>query len=333
MRIELLLSINACPDDWDLIADQYFQKIEFLRHCETYNFCNQRYYTLYINNILKACAVVYNLRINLLTFANIPSPLKVSIIGIPCSVSSSGIFGKQEYQLLLLKEITKFEKGFLIALNCDEKLHPKDWLIGPTLPTVIFQNYFKDWSTYLKNLNTDYRRRYYRISNKFTNIQISHHNCNEFNDEMYKQYLAVYNKSHAKLEKLPFKFFHMLNSKFNLTTYTNRDLLLGWNIVLTENQMNYFLFGGLNYQVNKEYQLYFNILFQILRNGIEQNKKYIDFGQTAEIPKTRLGGHLIKKNMLAYHHHRFVRNFFGFTQNFFTYNVEIPTSSVYKEFH
>ncbi|GAH30063.1 unnamed protein product, partial [marine sediment metagenome] len=47
--------------------------------------------------------------------------------------------------------------------------------------------------------------------------------------------------------------------------------------------------------------IYFRLLIEVVRSGIETGANSIDLGQTAEIPKLRLGGESIPLYMFATH--------------------------------
>ena len=92
----------ALPDEWDVLADCYFQRKKFLLYCQNWNHCNQRYYVAYDQDKLIAGAVVYTIRLNLFTYYKMRLPVTMQIIGIPCSVSSAGLVGKPNRTVKLL---------------------------------------------------------------------------------------------------------------------------------------------------------------------------------------------------------------------------------------
>jgi hypothetical protein len=92
-----------------------------LLHTEKYNPCQQRYYTCINNGKLIAAAIVYSLRLDLFTFINFKSPVKMNIAGIPCSVSSQGIFGEKAAIAALKEHVFNVEKGFVLFLNLEEE--------------------------------------------------------------------------------------------------------------------------------------------------------------------------------------------------------------------
>ncbi|MCU0371470.1 MAG: hypothetical protein MUC31_08645, partial [Bacteroidales bacterium] len=96
-EINIISGALDLPESWDRAAVEYFQTREFLHYTEKYNPCNQRYYLLRRDGIFETGVVVYTLKLDLLTFLNIHSPIRMNIAGIPCSVSAGGIIGNINY--------------------------------------------------------------------------------------------------------------------------------------------------------------------------------------------------------------------------------------------
>jgi len=92
-----------------------------------------------------------------------------------------------------------------------------------------------------------------------------------------------------------------------------------------------FFLGGIDYGTNSLYNTYFNILSGVLREGIEKNASLIDLGQTAEIPKLRLGGRIGEKVMLGYHSNRLVRNLLKVGKGVLEYSKTFPEHNVIKD--
>lgn len=295
------------PPEWDDIAEDYFQQKSFLLHTEKYNHCQQRYYLCLNNGKLISAAIVYSLNLDILTFTKIKSPLKMNIVGIPCSVSSQGIFGNINAIEGLKNHIYKVEKGFVLTLNL--KIEPKDpsRAHGKTLPSVIMPNCFTTEDEYFNSLRSAYRRRLKKINQPMAELKLEKIHCSGFSEEMYDQYLEVYKKSKGKLEKLSFDFFRNLPAEFILTVCFKNDNVIGWNIGLNHKGIYYFFLGGIDYNKNKTYNTYLRLLTVIIKDGIENKAKYIELGQTAEIPKMRIGGELSPRYMEA-HHSNFIFN-------------------------
>ena len=278
------------PYQWDELAQCYFQQTEFLLHIQKFNSCKQRYYLCYDDEMLVSCAIVYTLQIDMLTFVKVKSPLKMHIVGVPCSVSSSGIFGNKDAVILLKEYIYQKEKGFMLSLNLEDKPESQAFASGNTLPTIKLTNRFKNWDEYISSLRSGYRRRLIQAYKKNEDLYFSKLNCAEFNREMHQQYLNVYKRSSGKLEKLTLDFFKNLPPAFKLTVCLKKDKIIGWNIGLEDKGIYYFFLGGVDYSQNKTDNTYFQLLMHVVKDGIESKVQTIELGQTAEIPKMRMGG-------------------------------------------
>lgn len=315
-------AINLSPE-WDELADNYFQQIKFLSHTENYNPCQQRYYLCIEDGKLISAAIVYSLRVDILTYIKVKSPFKMNIVGIPCSVSSPGIFGNNQASEVLKKHINDVEKGFVLFLNLEEKPPSGSFASGNTLPTVVFTNHFPDWNNYVASLRSGYRRRLKRINLPNEDMRFEKKQCSGFTVEMYRQYLEVYKRSNGKLEKLSFDFFRQLPPEFLLTVCLKSKRVIGWNIALLNQNRYYFFLGGIDYKVNKTYNTYLRLLYAIIKDGIEQRAGFIELGQTAEIPKMRMGGKPVPLYMEAYHSNFMINNLMKLFSSFLEYKRKL----------
>lgn len=323
-------SINL-PSEWDKLADNYFQQTKFLLHTEKYNPCQQRYYICSDNGRMIAAAIVYSLQLDLLTFINVKSPMKMNIVGIPCSVSSQGIFGNKATFEILKKHIYHVEKGFVLFLNLEVEPVKGSFASGKTLPTIVLKNHFQNWDDYLAALRSNYRHRLTRINQINKDLRLEKKPCSEFTDEMYEQYLEVYKRSSGKLEKLDFNFFKHLPVEFNLTICFKNETIIGWNIALENQNMYYFFLGGVDYKQNKLFNTYLRLLSCIIRDGIEKKSQFIELGQTAEIPKMRIGGKPEIRYMEAHHSNQILNNLIRICSPLLEYKRKLENTNAMKE--
>ncbi len=319
------------PPDWDKLTDSYFQSKEFLNYCEKYNSCHQRYYLLFENNILIAGAVVYTLLIDLFTFSSLSLPVKMQVAGIPASVSSSGIIGPQHAVEYLIREIIQAEKGLFLGVNLPSNINTTPGIVMPILPNVEMPLSMESWNDYIRQLRAPYRRRVFRIIDKFNLTEETKTSCQTFTKEHYQLYLAIIKRTPNKLEVLPEDFFRYLPNRFQLTTYRVQNEILCWHISCQEGERFYFFFGGNNYKWNDKYDAYFNNLFGILKESLERNCTYLDLGQTAEIPKMRLGGTLVPKQLFLYHQNKLILWILNKLKYFIGYRGVFAEVHVFKQ--
>lgn len=319
------------PNNWDELAENYFQKRSFLTYIEKYNPCQQRYYQIIIDDNIVAFASVYTLNLDLLTYLKIKSPIKMKIVGIPVSISSSGIFGEISAIDILKRHIYNQEKGFILMLNLNQISNNNNCPSGPTLPTIILHNNFEDFNHYIKELRSDYRRRYYQIFKDHHLFSMLKLKNSDFNELMYNQYVEVYQRSKGKLEKLNLDFFRNLPKEFKLTALSIDNQIIGWNIYLIDDDTLFFFLGGINYKLNLIHKSYLRLLYNLIKEGIELKVNKIDLGQTAEIPKMKLGGIPETKYMEAKISNKFLNHILKQFEKKLTYNIQLQSFNVFKQ--
>ncbi len=278
------------PPAWDSLAPHYFQQTSFLAHAERYNPCRQRYYQAWEGGLLKAGAVVYTLKIDLLTYPRIKSPVTMQVTGIPCSVSCPGIFGDHRGVAELKKHLFSREKGFKLALNLEGPDPGTRNAFGHTLPAILLENRFSTWEAYRDALRADYRRRLCRLRGIRERTTLQKTPCAAFTGTLHQQYLQVLRHSHARLETLPPVFFRELPAPFELTVCSREGVPLGWTITLRHGGYFSFFMGGTERRDPDSHEVYLLLLEEVVRDGIRAGAQTIDLGQTAEIPKMRMGG-------------------------------------------
>jgi len=320
-------NLNA---DWDNLADFYFQKKEFLNHLHKYNPCAQRYYELYRDNRFVAGTMVYTLKVDILTFSKIPSPFKLQIIGLPASIATPPMIGDSGEFEFFLSELIKLESGLILGINfMDDYLKDKA-LNMRTLPTFILNLGCEKIETYENSLRYPYRRRIHKIRDKFFNVSSVTSKCSLFNSEHYSLYLEIMKRTKTKLETLGFNVFRYLPANFELTTYYTDGKMLCWHIVCKDTDVMFFFFGGMNYLLRDQFQSYNNNLYGIISAALDQKYYIIDFGQTAEIAKARLGGTISERRMFVYHKNPIIFGLLKLLRNQMSYSNVNEKHHVFK---
>ncbi len=326
-RIE---QVHDLPAEWDELASECYQKRAFLSHCQDYNPCHQRYYLLTGDGRLLAGGIVYTLRLDLLTYLGIRSPMKMQIVGVPCSVSSSGLVGDVAFQGEILGRILSQEKGLVACLNLDTLPANVPAAVGRTWPDIMFSNSFETWEQYIAGLRSPYRRRLMHVQEDAAGLVLHTGPCRSFTPEMHAMYLEVFNRSEGKLEKLDTTFFSHLPESFSLTTYMAGAILHGWTITHRDGERFSFFLGGQDYRY-KPKRLYLVQLMTVLQHGIASGARTIDLGQSAEIPKMRLGGIPREKIMLGFHSRPMLAAILRAGIGLLSYRKHFPETHVFRD--
>jgi hypothetical protein len=189
----------------------------------------------------------------------------------------------------------------VLFLNLITQPEKKNIACGTTLPTIVIQNKFESWDHYLSSLRAPYRRRLKMLNAGNDGLIFKKIPSSELSGEMHQLYLQVYKKSKDKLEKLNHDFFVNLPDEFEISACFLHEKVIGWNISLMNNCTCYFFLGGIDYKANRTYNTYLRLLTLLVKSGIERKAEWIDLGQTAEIPKMRMGGRSELRYIQAYH--------------------------------
>ena len=278
------------------IFDLNEEYIRLLSLLEKINPCNQFY------EATEDCLIIsYELKLNLFNFINLlPLKAKAQIIGLPISVSQRGYYGDLNKTIGIIKK----RKGLKIILNADEEIIKN----ARTLSTFVFENSFETFDDYLNKLRSSYRRRINKALECRSNIIINKIQNKEFSEKHYDLYLSIMNRTDNPLETLPIEFFKNYDSE--IYEFLNKGTLnvIGFVQLKEFDGRLCFLFGGFNKEDVKKYDLYFNMLLKIIETGIEKKTHIIEFGQTAEESKLKIGCKEVYKYLYV-HHSNFILNF------------------------
>jgi len=297
---------------------------EFLEFMERVNPCGQRYYMLYAaNGDIRCCFIMFTRKQNLFEFRkSLRVKIKINFIYLPLSVSNAGLAadGNRADLSDVLHEI----KGFVIILSLPENISIRDFAKGIYLSSCCMDIKWKNLEDYMACLRSNHRYRYnkaLKLGEPLQKRMLS--KPSEFTPEMYRLYEQTFEHSKYKLEKLNIEFF---KNTFSKTIVFSADGAAMAFVQLIENgKQLIFEFGGLDYAYNHKYDLYVNMLLEIVRYACENGFQHIDFGQTAEEAKLKLGGYPEHKNLWLWHSNRWLRRIFQKNINMLAYKT--------KEFH
>ena len=299
IEIKQFDSITKVPDEWDtIIGDNLYLSKDFLAFMEEIDKCEQKYYMIYDGEILDTVFMTYvRKRYNPAMFTKYNLHQRMTMIYVPLSVTRPGIaYNKHLDQAM---DFIKTIKGPKMLLNIED-VDPRGFAKGLTCPKCILTNRFDSFDDYMNSLRSNYRYRYTKCFKKSAPLTLEYlENNKDFTEEMYECYLQVYNKSRVRVEKLPIDFFR--GKYFKIFVLKLEGKVMGFGQMLPNGKELIFEFVGVNYEYNSTYDTYHRILLEIVKYGIENNFETIDFGQTADESKLKLGS---KYTMLyAYMHH------------------------------
>lgn len=321
---------NELPADWDSICtDHPFLSRSFLQHLEKTNPCGQRYYYI-INSQGISLFVTYQHRLNILTYGIGRLSLNLTIVGVPCSVSSPGFIVHHDSIKAFKDELATIKGGVLI-LNADLHDLAPHCVRGRTLPTCVLEMNGSSFQAYLESMRSHYRYKIIKSMKRFAEVKIRKLEDNScFSGDYYRLYEQVFEHSDFKLEKLPISFFQQ--SKSEITLFEKDNEPLGFCQTIISEKKYYFLFGGVDYRHNYRYDTYFNMLIHIIRSGFDHGVETIDLGQTAEWIKMRLGCITVSRYLYARHSNPLIHFALKKCINILGYSSQPPQPHVFKRY-
>lgn len=262
--------------------------IELLNLLERINPCNQ-YYELIEDSLI----ISYDLKMNLFNFKKLlPLNIKAQIIGLPISISQKGYYGNLDSVI----DIVNKRKGLKIILNADGEIIKN----ARTLSTFIFENNFDTFDDYLNKLRSSYRRRINKALSYRSDFLIRKIQNSDFNKAHYELYLSIMERTDNPLEILSIEFFQNYEAEMYEFMDKTQNVLGFIQLKEFEDRLC-FLFGGFNKEDVKKYDIYYNMLLKIVEIGIEKRVKTIEFGQTAEESKLKIGCKEVYKYLYVHH--------------------------------
>lgn len=278
---------SELPLEWDEAArGNIYLTRAFLAFMEEADDLKKSYYGVYSNGKLDTIfETVIQPEFNLEMFMGKIRKIEATMIYVPLSVTRSGI----SYGNCFAEAVEFIRKlpGYKVFLNLPD-VNVKSFAKGFTCPKCILDIKWKTFDDYLNSLRSNYRYRYKKALVKSAPLSIRYLESGaEFTPEMYALYEQVYDKSTIRVEKLTERFFR--GKFFKIFVLEEHGVPRGFVQLIEIGDELVFEFVGVDYSVNTKYDVYISMLLEIIRYGIEKGFKTIDFGQTADDAKLKLG--------------------------------------------
>ncbi|WP_152604805.1 GNAT family N-acetyltransferase [Psychroserpens jangbogonensis] len=184
-------------------------------------------------------------------------------------------------------------------------------------PNMIF-DVRDSWSspeTYIADFNKKYRRRFKTARKKSQGIE-----CNEFNledvenhsGEIYRLYENVSDNAGVNSFKLHENHFFQLKKElkddFKLYGYFSGEELIGFYSFIKNHDKLETYFLGYNQELQHQYQMYLNMLFDMASFGIQHQFKQVIFARTAMEIKSSIGAKPYNMHIYLKHTNNIIAN-------------------------
>ena len=193
-------------------------------------------------------------------------------------------------KLICLKEFTHSESLHLSSLTeCG-------FFRAPTLPSCSMPVVWQSFADYLKSMKAGYRRQIHATLAAGQRSELRAESVCCFAQEsgrIHDLYLQVMQRARYQLETLPRPFFDRLNSELgnqsSAILIRRADRLLAAGILLQTTNVTTFLLTGLDYKADPSWQVYPNLMLEIISAAIKNRSTRLELGQTSMAMKSRFG--------------------------------------------
>jgi predicted N-acyltransferase len=129
---------------------------------------------------------------------------------------------------------------------------------------------------------------------------------------IYRLYEEVMDRAEFQLERLNLPFFEGLNINLGRQSRAilleRRGELLAAAVMLFTPRAATLLLVGIDYEQNREYHSYFNIVIEAIREAINAGVEVLELGQTSYDLKGRLGGATAQRYVYLKHRNRWLNS-------------------------
>jgi predicted N-acyltransferase len=168
------------------------------------------------------------------------------------------------------------------------------------LPMHVFGYRFADFRQYCAALKGHYRRQINRSVRKLETggiapsvLSDTQEILQRYTPEVHALYQQVVAKSDVKLEVLPIEYFRQIavevGSQADLITLLKDSKIIAFGWALRDGSTYHLTYAGIDYSLNHEFDLYFNLMYAMLDRALRSGCEMINVGQTASAFKARLG--------------------------------------------
>lgn len=308
------------PADWeDRIGDNLYMRRDFLCFIESVDGYAKSYHVFRDaqGHIDTQLMLHTKHDYNLTMFSKLKTKLTMHFVHFPLSVARPGIIYNENTREAVGAWLRGI-KGYKMVLNVDENYKLKGFARGRTCPRCVLDIRWPTFDAYMAALRSGYRRRYRQALARSAGLKMYFLEDNrDFDERLYALYEEVFANSRYQMEKLSLEFFR--GEAFRIFVLADANGPQGFVQLLPNGSELIFEFVGFNHADNHKYDTYIRMLLEIVRYGIENGYSTIDFGQTADEAKLKLGCRYEMLYALVHHSNRLINRLLHFSARFIEY--------------
>jgi hypothetical protein len=240
----------------------------------------------------------------------LPKQIPVLVCGHLFRINFEGYYFKDAAHLphlfeaieLFCKQTNSRHRGIIVK-DCTGEFRQKDcrlfdyrYFNGDVTMEISKKLEWLNFDSYIQSLKKDYRQRAKKILKHFDGIETKELDADEILNQsaaIEKLYWNVVNKQTVKLGTINTAYFYELKKdlqqNFELHGMYMNGVMIGFHTFIFYEQTMETHFIGLDYEVNKTHNLYFNILFISIRKMIDGKFDLLELGRTGREAKANAG--------------------------------------------
>lgn len=206
----------------------------------------------------------------------------------------------------LLKEF--YERNRKFSAEFAKKLTFNEFTVQPNMVMQIRPGW-QSFEDYLEAMSSKYRvraKRAFKKGAEFEKVSFDSKMIESNQDRLYELYEGIAEDSGFNMVNLNKNYLLALKKqfpdKFKLIGYYLKGKLVGYFTTFLNGDELEAHFLGFDQSLNKDFQIYLNMLYDIIKEGIQQQVKEIIFARTAMEIKSSVGA--VAEEMYCYLRHR-----------------------------
>jgi predicted N-acyltransferase len=167
-------------------------------------------------------------------------------------------------------------------------------------PMHLFDRSFENFAQYTAALKSHYRQIVNRSMRKLENTGIEQsvltgptEILRVYSPEIHDMYCQMVAKSDLKLEVFPIEYYRQLvlrlNGQMEFIAFFKDSRIIAFVWCLHDRSTYHMMYAGLDYRLNPEFDLYFNMIYAGFDRAFRKRATKIHVGQTATAFKSRMG--------------------------------------------
>lgn len=322
---------DGIPPEWDGLfggRSVYNHKI-FLRHLCRTNPVPQKYFFGRQDGKISLAGSMYRTRLPFCLGA-VCFGAPVSVCGIPMIYGSQTGYAPAAAIAEAVAAMNGAWPGFQWIVGLERRgSEIPGWSWKRQLLTVDLPIRWPGFGQYLDDFRSGYRYKINKVLENGAGLEFGTFSSSGFSDQAYRQYQELAAKPDFRQDILSREFFSDFPLDHVYLSCLHRGDLAGWALLVPQEDELFFLFCGLDQEINIDRSVYKNLLLKMAEYAMANKYRVLHLGQTAELAKMLTGGEPSERYILARHTNPVLNQMIKRT-DIFNFRKHYPKLRVFK---